>query len=91
MANAGPNTNGSQFYVTLKPTPSLDGKHAIFGRIFSGMSVIQRMGNVATDKDDRPVNPIRIHKATAHIGPPPSPEEQAAIDAEKNSLLQLTA
>merc|ERR1719464_1806032 len=60
MANSGPNTNGSQFFITLKSTPWLDGKHTIFGRIYSGMSIIQRMGLVPTDKDDRPKNPIMI-------------------------------
>ncbi|KAJ0393984.1 hypothetical protein P43SY_007499 [Pythium insidiosum] len=53
MANAGPNTNGSQFFVTLAPTPWLDGKHTIFGRISSGMRVIQRMGLVPTGANDR--------------------------------------
>jgi peptidyl-prolyl cis-trans isomerase-like 1 len=76
MANSGPNTNGSQFFVTLKSTPFLDGKHAIFGRIYSGMGVIQRMGMVATDDQDRPMSPITIHKATAFRGPPPPKEEQ---------------
>ena len=68
MANAGKNTNGSQFFITLKPTPFLDGKHTVFGRIYSGMGVVQRMGMVATDGEDRPKNPIVIHSATAFRG-----------------------
>jgi len=78
MANSGPNTNGSQFFVTLKSTPFLDGKHTIFGRIYSGMGIIQRMGMVATDGDDRPKNPITIHQATPFYGPPPPKEQQGA-------------
>jgi peptidyl-prolyl cis-trans isomerase-like 1 len=64
MANAGPNTNGSQFFITLAPTPWLDGKHTIFGRISSGMSVVQRMGNVQTDKGDQPACKISIVSAS---------------------------
>jgi cyclophilin family peptidyl-prolyl cis-trans isomerase len=72
MANSGQlNTNGSQFMITLKPTPYLDGKHTIFGRIFSGMSIIQRMGMVPVDTDDRPLNAITIHRARPFRGPPP--------------------
>jgi peptidyl-prolyl cis-trans isomerase-like 1 len=60
QANAGPNTNGSQFFLTLAPTPWLDGKHTIFGRVYSGMETLERLGNMQTDATDRPVNPIKI-------------------------------
>ena len=63
MANAGKDTNGSQFFVTLAPTPWLDGKHAVFGRVKSGMKVIRRMGLVRTGPEDRPVEEVGIVKA----------------------------
>ncbi|KAI2463295.1 cyclophilin-like domain-containing protein [Annulohypoxylon bovei var. microspora] len=60
MANAGKDTNGSQFFLTLAPAPWLDGKHTIFGRVKSGLAVLNRMGMVKTDADDRPVDEVKI-------------------------------
>ena len=63
MANSGTNSNGSQFFLTLAPTPWLDGKHTIFGRVCNGMGVIQRMGLVPTGAADKPLNDVKIYRA----------------------------
>ncbi|VDM09847.1 unnamed protein product [Wuchereria bancrofti] len=64
MANAGPDSNGSQFFITLKKTPWLDGRHVVFGKVLNGMKVVRKMENTKTVKpSDKPVEDVIIIRA----------------------------
>eukprot|EP01126_Amoeba_proteus_P023878 TRINITY_DN23_c0_g1_i1.p1 TRINITY_DN23_c0_g1~~TRINITY_DN23_c0_g1_i1.p1 ORF type:complete len:112 (+),score=15.87 TRINITY_DN23_c0_g1_i1:390-725(+) len=60
MANAGPNTNGAQFFVTTVPTPWLDGKHVVFGKVLQGMDLITRIENSPTNSANKPLKPVIV-------------------------------
>lgn len=63
MANAGPNTGGSQFFINLADNNFLDGKHPVFGKVIEGIDVIDKIGKTQTDSQDRPITEVKIIKA----------------------------
>eukprot|EP00882_Tetradesmus_deserticola_P005401 GHRQ01005684.1.p1 GENE.GHRQ01005684.1~~GHRQ01005684.1.p1 ORF type:complete len:164 (+),score=60.60 GHRQ01005684.1:883-1374(+) len=69
MANSGPNTNGSQFFIMYKAQPHLNGKYTVFGQVIDGLDTLDKMEKVPVDASDRPKQELRINRITMHANP----------------------
>jgi peptidyl-prolyl cis-trans isomerase A (cyclophilin A) len=84
MANSGPNTNGSQFFITVAPTPWLNGKHTIFGEVVSGQDVVDAISKVPRDDQDKPLTPVKIMRVSIRrVGIAAKPGSQAQNPAKR--------
>jgi len=83
MANSGPDTNGSQFFITVAPTPWLNGKHTIFGEVVSGQDVVDRISEVPRNDQDKPLTPVKIIRISIRTVHASTPAKPAPASAEK--------
>jgi len=86
IANSGPNTNKSQFFITFKSCKHLDKKHTVFGKVVGGMETLDRMEKIEVDSKDRPKEPIVINSVQIYVDPFKEIDDMMQVEREKNKI-----